>query len=129
MHVNEYGNIPGKAIKNFETYRAGQLCGFEPHIADKLTAAGVWKPTDEDAEAEIKATGKRKAVKKAAETAPDLLVGVEGGTVKIPQNWREATAKERLLWAQQIDAKADKVTADYVIATAVKEQEDALQTT
>lgn len=127
MNVNEYGLVPGKAVKNFDVFKAGQLCGFEPHVAERLVNAGVWKPAEPEVEVEIKATGKRKAVKEEADKVDVFLVGVDSGTVKIPQNWREETVKSRLLWAKQINMAATKETADDVIAAAVKEQEDALQ--
>lgn len=127
MNVNEYGLVPGKATKNFECYKANQLCGFEPHIAERLVAAGVWKPTGADNA--VTAEGKRKGnmQKQAEDTSDVFLVGVDSGTLKVPHNWREAHHKTKSALAKSIAGKDVPVEeVDTVIGAAVKEQEDAL---
>jgi hypothetical protein len=127
MEVNDYGLVPGKAVKNFEVYKAGQLCGFEPHIADKLVARGLWKPTNAGTAAVAEETRQAKQVEEAEGESP-FLVAVDSGTLKIPRNWRKAHHAKQKSWAKSIageNVAAEKV--DGVIAAAVKEQEDALK--
>lgn len=126
MKTNEYGLVPGVALKNFEVYKAGQLCGFEPAIAQRLIDRGYWKPNDAE-NVEAGETATRGRARKDDTPKQKLLVGVESGTVEIPLNWRDDTAKNRLTWAKQINAEANKDTVDEIIGAAVKDQEEALQ--
>lgn len=130
MKTNEYGLVPGKAIKNFDVYKAGQLCGFEPHVAQRLKARGLWKPTDAGDAAAAEAANEEKEIEDAAAEA-EFLIGVDSGTLKIPHNWREQHHTKKKSWATQI--KGEDVTkvdaADEIIAAAVKDQEDALSQT
>lgn len=127
MKTNEYGLVPGRAVKNFDVYKAGQLCGFEPRFVDKLVASGVWKPTDAADAAEAGKARKEKMVEDAHDDEV-FLVGVESGTIQIPQNWREAHHTKRKSWAKAIkpdvDGDIDLPAADEIIAAAVKDQEE-----
>lgn len=127
MNVNEYGLVAGVAVKNFDVYRAGQKCGFEPPVATRLVAKGVWRPNDAGNAAVAKAENDASAIEEAGDQV--FLVGVESGTVQIPQNWREQHHTKKKDWASQISgAGVSKVgDADEIIAEAVKDQEDALQ--
>lgn len=123
MQTNDYGLVPGKALKSFEIYRGGQPCGFEPHIAQKLIDRGVWKPT----EAENVAAGATASKNAQVEQNENehYAVANERGTVLVPHNWREIHHAKLISLARSISGEADvnKEKAKEIIAEAVKSQE------
>lgn len=124
MQTNEYGLVPGKAIKSFDIYKGGQLCGFEPHVAERLQARGVWKPTETENAAAGKAAAKKAEVEQSEnETYP---VANERGTVLVPKNWREIHHAKLISLARSISGQTDvnKEKAHEIIAAAVKSQEE-----
>lgn len=127
MKTNALGLVPGKAVANFDVYRAGQECGFDPGVAARLVAKGLWKPTDPENATATAASNSAKAVEDAADEGEVLLVGLETGTLTIPKNWREAHHAKRKSWAKSIKPDAEDIDADAaneIIAEAVKDQED-----
>jgi len=124
MQVNEYGLVAGKAIKSFDVYRGGQECGFEPHVAQRLVAAGVWKPNGASNVAEGEAQKQADLVDNSQDDV--YFVGVESGTVKVPKNWREIHHAKRVSLAKSISGEngIDAKRADEIIAEAVKSQEE-----
>lgn len=125
MKTNEYGLVPGRAIKNFDMYKAGQLCGFEPHVAQRLVASGRWVPTEVEAAKVAQKAVDDEGVKNASDEGEKFLVGVENGTVQVPANWRTLHHTQKKNLAAQISGKSDiKVDeAEEIIAEAVKDQE------
>ena len=123
MKTNEYGLVPGKAIKSFDVYRGGQICGFEPHVAQRLVAAGVWQPNDPENVAAA-ASGVKEALVDASQDDV-YLVGIESGTVKVPKNWRELHHMKIKALAKSISGEndVDLDAAEKIIAEAVKDQE------
>jgi hypothetical protein len=123
MQTNEYGLVPGKALKSFEIYKGGQPCGFEPSIALKLQARGVWAPTNPENAAV--GTVAKKAAEVEANESETFAVAVESGTLLIPKNWREVHHAKRTAWAKQISGEKDinVARAEEIIAEAVKSQE------
>lgn len=123
MQTNEYGLVPGKALKSFEIYKGGQPCGFEPHIALKLEARGVWKPTETENVAGTSAAKKAQVEQSENETYP---VANERGTVLVPKNWREIHHAKLISLARSISGETDvnKEKAKEIIAEAVKSQEE-----
>lgn len=128
MNVNEYGLVPGKALKSFEVYRKGTQCGFEPAVAQKLMARGLWAPTNAAAAEAGAAAVQQQAVEEEGEKNAFLL-GLESGTLEIPHNWRDQHHTKKKAWATAIkgEAPANVAAADEIIAEAVKDQEDALE--
>lgn len=130
MQTNDLGLVPGKAIKTFDIYRAGQLCGFEPAVAARLRQKGLWRPTDAGNAASIDASNEEQEVEDD-NGGGMFLVALEEGTLQIPYNWRERKATDKKAWATSIygDKVAKVEEADIIIADAVKDQEDALSST
>jgi hypothetical protein len=128
MQTNEYGLVPGKAIKSFDIYRAGTLCGFEPQVAERLVAKGLWRPTNGAVAAEVEAKVAQKQIEDDGDNT-EFLIGLESGTLKIPHNWRDQHHSKKKSWATAIkgDAPSNVAEADEIIAAAVKDQEDALE--
>ena len=125
MTPNELGLVPGKVIKTFDVYRAGTVCGFEPTVAQRLVAKGLWRPLVAETAAKADAAVKEQQVEDETGSTM-MLVAVETGTIQIPQNWREQHHKTKKAWAAQIAGKeiGSVSEADAVIAEAVKDQEE-----
>lgn len=129
MQTNEYGLVLGKVVKTFDVYRAGTECGFEPAVAAALITKGLFRPASAANEAIAKVDIEEKAVEEGGE-GNEFLVGLNDGTLKIPQNWRDQHHTKKKAWATQISGADVKsvADADSIIADAVKDQEAALDT-
>jgi len=130
MQTNQYGLVAGKILRSFDIYKGGTLAGFEPAVAARLIAKGLFKPTSAENEVIAKADIVEKAVVVEGE-GNELLIGLESGTLKIPLNWRDQHHTKKKAWAAQISGSDVKGVpeADEIIAEAVKDQEAALDQT